>query len=121
MSMTAEQIAQQAVETVIKALPYPRAQLEQMSIHQLPCLTDKAQIFGPARDNAAVMEEYPADWTGMAVSSSNGYINFWLIFHCEYSKERALACLGAQPSVSAAIDTACLRVEDNIRTWSTLK
>lgn len=117
MPMTDLQIAEAAIQIVLDNLPYPRNLMEQLTYTSLPFMLDSGKICGPAPDNAAVFIEYPSDWTGMAVSTRGGQMRYWFIFHCEYTNERALACLGSQPSICAAIVSAAQHVQTNIRAW----
>lgn len=117
MPMTDLQIADAAIQIVLDTLPYPREFMEQLTHTSLPFMLDSGKICGPAPDNAAVFTEYPSDWTGLAVSTRAGQLRYWFIFNCEYTNTRAHACLGSQPSVCAAIVSAALHVQSNIRVW----
>lgn len=117
MHMTDFQIANAAMKIVLDTLAYPREFMEQLTYTDLPFMFDNGKIYGPAPDNAAVYVEYPANWTGMVISACAGRVLHWFIFNCEYTNARALACLGNQPSICAAIIAASLHVQTNIRTW----
>lgn len=114
---TDSQIDQAAVAIVESALPYPRELLEQCTNLELPHIMINGDIFGPAPDNAAAFTQYAADWTGLAVSSRCGDTSYWLYYRCPMTQERAMACLGPQPSVAAALDAAALSVRADLDYW----
>ncbi|PBV09254.1 hypothetical protein CJU35_05205 [Pseudomonas aeruginosa] len=115
--MTPSQIAATAVEIVRSALPYSRELLEQCTSLELPHIMVNGDIFGPAPDNAAAFMQYGADWTGLAVSSRCGSTSYWLYYRCRMTQERAMACLGPQASVGAAIDAAMQHVRADLEYW----
>lgn len=117
MTMTDFQMADAAFKTVQATLAFPQEFLQQLAPHDLPFMTSTGKIYGPCADNAAVISEYSADWTGLATSSEGGTLRYWFFFTCEFTDARAIACLGNQPSIAAAIDSAVQHVKTNIRVW----
>lgn len=117
IAMTDDQLLENAVTTVLAALPYSREFMEQLISTDLPIMIANGTIHGPAMDNAAVFMEYPAGWTGLAVSIYQGKPNYWFVYRCEQFHERALSCLGPQPSTSAAIATAVQHVCADLKHW----
>lgn len=119
--MTDYQISEAALKKVLATLPCERTQLEQVTHTALPFICKDGTIVGPAADNAAVFVQYPSDWEGFAVSSNNGSHSFWFFYFCDTFSERAMACLGNQPSVCAAIEAAVHHVKADIRHWNSLR
>ncbi|WP_121498221.1 hypothetical protein [Pseudomonas aeruginosa] len=115
--MTPPQIVAAAAEIVRSALPYSRELLEQCTSLELPHIMVNGDIFGPAPDNAAAFMQYGADWTGLAVSSRCGGTSYWLYYRCQITQERAMACLGPQATVGAAIDAAVQHVRADLEYW----
>lgn len=118
---TDSQIDQAAVAIVEGSLPYPRELLEQCTSLELPHIMINGDIFGPAPDNAAAFTQYAADWTGLAVSSRCGDTSYWLYYRCQLTQERAMACLGPQPSVGAAIEAAVQYVRADLEYWNSTR
>lgn len=116
--MTPSQIAAAAVEIVRSALPYSSELLEQCTSLELPHIMVNGDVFGPAPDNAAAFMQYGPDWTGLAVSSRCGGTSYWLYYRCQLTQERAMACLGPQPSVGAAIEAAVQYVRADLEYWN---
>ena len=116
--MTPSQIAAAAVEIVRSALPYSSELLEQCTSLELPHIMANGDIYGPAPDNAAAFMQYGADWTGLAVSSRCGGTSYWLYYRCQLTQERAMACLGPQQSVGAAIEAAVRHVRADLEYWN---
>ncbi|EPL60769.1 hypothetical protein PSOLE_37170 [Pseudomonas oleovorans subsp. oleovorans] len=116
--MTPSQIAAAAVEIVRSALPYSSELLEQCTSLELPHIMANGDIYGPAPDNAAAFMQYGADWTGLAVSSRCGGTSYWLYYRCQLTQERAMACLGPQQSVGAAIEAAVQHVRADLEYWN---
>lgn len=116
--MTDDQIAEVALSKVLATLPCERTLLEQATHTALPFMLEAGTIHGPAADNAAVFVEYPMDWEGLAVSSSSGGPAFWFVYICGTFRERAMACLGNQPSLCAAIDAAVHHVKADLKQWN---
>ncbi|HEC1424210.1 TPA: hypothetical protein R1W95_000998 [Pseudomonas aeruginosa] len=116
--MTHSQIAAAAVEIVRSALPYSSELLEQCTSLELPHIMVNGDVFGPAPDNAAAFMQYGPDWTGLAVSSRCGGTSYWLYYRCQLTQERAMACLGPQPSVGAAIEAAVQYVRADLEYWN---
>ena len=116
--MTPSQIAAAAVEIVRSALPYSSELLEQCTSLELPHIMANGDIYGPAPDNAAAFMQYGADWTGLAVSSRCGGTSYWLYYRCQFTQERAMACLGPQQSVGAAIEAAVRHVRADLEYWN---
>lgn len=117
-SMTDFQIAEAALQKVLATLPCERNILEQANHTALPFLFKDGTIHGPAADNAAVVVQYPGDWEGLAVSTNAGTHSFWFFYFCDNFRERAMACLGNQPSVCAAIDAAVHHVKADLKHWN---
>ncbi|HEJ4407838.1 TPA: hypothetical protein SL557_000117 [Pseudomonas aeruginosa] len=116
--MTSSQIAAAAVEIVRSALPYSSELLEQCTSLELPHIMVNGDVFGPAPDNAAAFMQYGPDWTGLAVSSRCGGTSYWLYYRCQLTHERAMACLGPQQSVGAAIEAAVQHVRADLEYWN---
>lgn len=116
--MTPSQIAAAAVEIVRRALPYSSELLEQCTSLELPHIMVNGDVFGPAPDNAAAFMQYGPDWTGLAVSSRCGGTSYWLYYRCQLTQERAMACLGPQQSVGAAIEAAVRHVRADLEYWN---
>ncbi|MFG8752219.1 hypothetical protein ACEPU1_28330 [Pseudomonas aeruginosa] len=116
--MTPSQIAAAAVEIVRSALPYSSELLEQCTSLELPHIMANGDIYGPAPDNAAAFMQYGPDWTGLAVSSRCGSTSYWLYYRCQLTQERAMACLGPQQSVGAAIEAAVQHVRADLEYWN---
>lgn len=116
--MNPAQIAAAAVEIVRSALPYSSELLEQCTSLELPHIMVNGDVFGPAPDNAAAFMQYGPDWTGLAVSSRSGGTSYWLYYRCQLTQERAMACLGPQDSVGAAIEAAEQHVRADLEYWS---
>ncbi|MGO0663461.1 hypothetical protein ACTO5A_22870 [Pseudomonas aeruginosa] len=116
--MTPSQIAAAAVEIVRSALPYSSELLEQCTSLELPHIMANGDVFGPAPDNAAAFMQYGPDWTGLAVSSRCGGTSYWLYYRCQLTQERAMACLGPQQSVGAAIEAAVRHVRADLEYWN---
>lgn len=117
-TLSDSQIAEAALYKVLATLPYDRALLEQVTHTALPFLYKDGSIHGPAQDNAAVFVQYPDDWTGLAVSAEGGKWSFWFFYLCDNFRERAIACLGSQPSLCAAIDAAVQHVKSDLKRWN---
>ncbi|MEX6780442.1 hypothetical protein [Pseudomonas aeruginosa] len=115
--MTTSLFAAAAVEIVRSALPYSRELLEQCTSLELPHIMVNGDIFGPAQDNAAAFTQYGPGWTGLAVSSRCGGTSYWLYYRCQMTQERAMACLGPQATVGAAIDAAVQHVRADLEYW----
>lgn len=116
--MTPSQIAAAAVEIVRSALPYSSELLEQCTSLELPHIMANGDIYGPAPDNATAFMQYGPDWTGLAVSSRCGSTSYWLYYRCQLTQERAMACLGPQQSVGAAIEAAVQHVRADLEYWN---
>jgi len=116
--MTPSQIAAAAVEIVRSALPYSSELLGQCTSLELPHIMVNGDVFGPAPDNAAAFMQYGPDWTGLAVSSRCGGTSYWLYYRCQLTQERAMACLGPQQSVGAAIEAAVRHVRADLEYWN---
>jgi len=116
--MTDYQIAEVALSNVLPTLPCERKLLEQANHTALPFMFGDGSIHGPAADNAAVLVEYPNDWQGLAVSINAGKLSFWFFYVCDTFHERAMACLGNQPSLCAAIDAAVQHVKSDLKQWN---
>lgn len=112
------QIAETALQKVLATLPCDREVLEQLSHTGLPFICEAGNIYGPALDNAAVVVLYPSNWEGLAVSTKDGNPSFWFFYQCEVFRERAMACLGSQPSVCAAIEAAVHHVKADLKHWN---
>lgn len=119
--MTPSQIAAAAVEIVRSALPYSSELLEQCTSLELPHIMVNGDVFGPAPDNAAAFMQYGPDWTGLAVSSRCGGTSYWLYYRCQLTQERAMACLGPQQSVGAAIEAAVRHVRADLEYWNSTR
>lgn len=117
-SLTDYQIAEKALQLVLATLPCERKLLEQATHTALPLIMSDGTIHGPSADNSAVVVEYPSDWEGLAVSSKAGKPSFWFFYFCDTSRERAMACLGNQPSLCAAIDAAVHHVKADLKHWN---
>lgn len=116
--MTDYQIAEAALNKVLATLPCERNLMEQATHMILPVMFDSGSVHGPAADNAAVFVEYAKDWEGLAVSTTDGDISYWFIYICGTFRERAMACLGNQPSLCAAIDAAVHHVKADLKRWN---
>lgn len=116
--MTDYQIAEVALKKVLATLPCERSLLEQTTHTVLPFMLDDGTVHGPAADNAAVFVEYPCDWEGLAVSTKAGRLTFWFFYICGTFRERAIARLGSQPSMCAAIDAAVHHVKADLKHWN---
>ncbi|MCF5372014.1 hypothetical protein [Pseudomonas syringae] len=114
---TDDQLAVAANRIVLASLPYPRDLMETMRLLDLPLLNDDGDVFGPAADNAAVFTKYGMDWTGLAGSCIKGKMRYWFIYRCELFQERAITCLGSQPSIVAAIIEAAMKVKADLKHW----
>jgi hypothetical protein len=117
IAMTDDQLLESAEKAVLAALPYSREFMEQLISTDLPIMVANGSIHGPALDNAAVFQEYPEDWTGLAISIFQGKPAYWFVYRCERFNERALSCLGPQPSTSAAIEAAVQHVRADLKHW----
>lgn len=117
IKMTDDQLLDKAVNIVLAALPYSREFIEQLASTELPIMIADGTIHGPSKDNAAVFQEYPASWTGLAVSIYQGNPTYWIVYRCERFQERALGCLGPQPSTSAALAAAVQHVCADLKHW----
>lgn len=117
IAMTDEQLLEKAETAVLAALPYSREFMEQLISTDLPIMVANGGIHGPAMDNAAVFQEYPEGWTGLAISIYQGKPAYWFVYRCEQFHERALCCLGPQPSTSAAIAAAVQKVRADLKHW----
>jgi hypothetical protein len=115
--LTDDQLADAAFKIVLGALPYKRELMEQMGMLDLPVMGTDGKIHGYAADNAAVFTTYGPEWTGLVVGSAAGRQTFWFVYHCEDFQERAIACLGNQPSVAAAIIEAAMQVKASLKHW----
>lgn len=116
--MTDDQIAQVAIKTVLDSLPYDRKFMEQLSYTDLPIMLADGSIYGQSSDNAAVLEKYPSNWAGLAVKSISGELFYWFIYRCQRFNERAMSCLGRQPSICAAIVAATHHVQADLKHWN---
>lgn len=114
---TDDQLADAANKIVLSSLPYPRELMETMRLIDLPLLCDNGDVFGPAADNASEFTKYGMEWTGLAGSCINGELRIWFIYRCELFQERAISCLGNQPSIAAAIIEAAMNVKANLKYW----
>ncbi|MBJ2214070.1 hypothetical protein JFT64_18675 [Pseudomonas carnis] len=119
--LTDDQLADAAVKIVLASLPYKRELMEQMGMLDLPIMGSDGIIQGYAADNAAVFTTYGPEWTGLAVGSAAGRQSYWFVYHCEDFQERAIVCLGNQPSVAAAIIEAAMQVKANLKHWRCMR
>lgn len=117
-AMTDFQLQEAALSLVLGTLAFDRAFMERLSPTDIPVMLDDGRIFGCAVDNAAIFEEYPANWTGLAIKCSAGSMKYWFIYNTDqFGAERAFACLGEQPSICAAIVAAVHSVRSDLKHW----
>ncbi len=112
------ELMQQAKERVAAQLPYSIELMTQFHRTNLPMITSRGNVHGPAHDNAAAWEEYDKKWTGLAVGSVVDDSPYWLIGRCQLTGERSYSCLGPKPSVEAAIEAAIERTYFELAYWA---
>ncbi|MFL1449179.1 hypothetical protein ACI77O_12360 [Pseudomonas tritici] len=116
--ITNYQLDEAALQTVLGTLAYSRSFMESLMAIQLPVMNHSGVVHGHAMDNAAVFEQYPADWTGLAIKNSNGRNEYWFLYRSEvFGHERAMTCLGEQFSVCTAILAAYHAVRLDLLCW----
>ena len=119
--LTDDQIAAAAIKTVLDTLPYDRHFMEQLTYADLPVMLADGSIYGKAKDNAAVMEKYQSNWAGLVVKDIGGELFYWFIYRCQRFNERAMSCLGRQPSICSAIIAATHHVQADLKHWNSFK
>jgi len=108
----------QAAAIVANQLQQDENQLAQTRLLDLPVMGKGTTVWGPAPDNAELMIDYPASWTGLAGRYEDGKTSYWFLGRCEATQEREFYCLGAAQSVSELIERAKAAVARGIEYWS---